>query len=469
MSFLLPKSISISETSLNRTTHQLRQARKLNRQVAGTVTLLLSMVVTATPALSADARSIALGGSAIANGKGAYGAVENPASLMAMKRRGERFHFQIGFSAQVRDSGNLFDTFDDEDNQNLITDIESEIESLEQTQVSCDPVFGSSDDVCVTGTAELGNLSERLLDILDAVDDETLDAQITADFGGARTQGNYPFAVNLRIQATGAGTQSVADGDRVYVEEFETVLSDNELTLGEAADSSFLQVSALGIPLGIVQPEDVLTSDGQASAVLRTQLGISFATTIKVGNVIADVGITPKFSSLVARSVEASIENQLLDDTESLNNQFDDSEVTESSFTFDVGGSVQLSQLPLRLAAVLRNAAPESVSTLSGFEFETTPQLIVGALYRLNNLSVNADIALNEAEVDNFTTQMAALGLEYGLSFLSLRAGISHDASRPDNATAFSVGAGLGPLNIGGRLGNNSDSLELGAQLSFSF
>ncbi|MBX2878550.1 MAG: hypothetical protein KTR32_01400, partial [Granulosicoccus sp.] len=42
-----------------------------------------------TQVAAEDARSLALGGSVIANAKGAHGALSNPAAMMAMKRRAE--------------------------------------------------------------------------------------------------------------------------------------------------------------------------------------------------------------------------------------------------------------------------------------------------------------------------------------------------------------------------------------------
>ena len=63
--------------------------------VLRTLPVVLTTILLSTPALSSDARSIALGGSAIANAKGAHGAMENPASMMAMQRAGERYHFRF--------------------------------------------------------------------------------------------------------------------------------------------------------------------------------------------------------------------------------------------------------------------------------------------------------------------------------------------------------------------------------------
>lgn len=421
-------------------------------------------------AAAEDARSIALGGSVIANGKGAHGAMANPASMMNMKRRGEGLHMRFGISGEIRDTGNTIDTLTDSANENLISDIDAEINALSQTNIQCNPVTGESTDPCVSGTQNLSDLSGRLLDILDLVDGETIDAQARADLGVAYTKSRYPIAVQLRVSATGSGEPEIAESDRDYIEEFETLLDDDEITLGEAEGSSFLQVDDLGLPLAITQPEDVLGSSTTGNALLRTQLAISVATTLKSGDREFDVGVTPKFSSLSAYRVESNVRDEFVDGSESLADRFEDSEVSESSFTFDLGSSVMLkkNKIPLQLAAVIKNVIPESIKTADGFAFETDPQLIVGAATAKGRFTFSGDVALNAAKVDNFETQKLALGVEMASRQFALRAGISHDASREKDATSLSLGFGLGPLDIGGRL-NGAESLEAGVQLAFSF
>lgn len=431
----------------------------------------LTVATFANPSWASDARALALGGSAIAHGQGAHGAFENPASMMSMKRAGQKVHFRFGVSAEIRDTGSAIDTLTDEANENLISDIETEIDVLSAKTIDCDPVQGNPDDVCVDGTQPLADLSTRLLNILDLVDGESIDTQGNFDLGMAFTKAPVPVAVNLHVSATAAGKPTITEGDRAYIQEFEDLLDNDNLTLSEAQTSTFLAVDDLGIPLvvlGVQQPEDILTSEAQGSALLRTQLGIGFATTLSVGGLIIDAGITPKFSSLKAYSTSLEVRDEFNDNVLSVSDRFEDSEVSESSFTFDVGGSMQLKKVPLRVAAVLRNMVPESIKTDEGFEFETTPQLIVGALLHRGPLSITADLALNEAKVDNFSTQKIAVGVEFATKLLAIRGGLSHDAARTTDTTALSLGFGLGPLQIGGRLAG-TESLEAGAQLSYSF
>ena len=215
-------------------------------------------------------------------------------------------------------------------------------------------------------------------------------------------------------------------------------------------------------------PEERLSSEGGGGGVVRVSLGASFATTLTISGRDIDVGVTPKLSTLVAQGIETSADEFFEDGREPFADRFEASEVTETSFTFDVGGAVTLERFPLRLATVLRNVVPESIETEEGIGFDTTPQLVVGGVYEHGPFGFNADLALNEAEVDGFETQPLALGVEFEHGPLALRGGLSHDAAREEAATALSLGLGLGPFDIGGRL-TALENARFGAQLSFSF
>ena len=420
-------------------------------------------------AAASDARSIALGGAVIANGKGVHGALANPASMMAMQRRGETTHVRFGISAELRDPGDSIDTVTDSDNDDLITNIGNEIDILSNESIQCNPLVDDDTAVCIEGTQPLSDLSAQLLDIGTQLDDESLDGIAAIDIGAAFTRSKFPFAVNFRVSAAGIGTADIADSDLSYAAEFADILDGNDLTLGEIRNSIFFETqNDPGSPLIVSQPEDILESEANGGALVRIQLGVSLATTVSVGGFAVDIGITPKVSSLTARSLDFNVRDEFLNDVPSAADRFEDSENTEASFTTDIGASVQPTKLPLRIAAVVRNLIPESIETNEGFEFETTTQLVLGAAFQRGRVSILGDIAVNEAEQDGFETQKMGIGVEFGTRFLALRGGLAHDAARREDSTALTLGFGLGPLEVGGRI-SSTDSLEVGAQLAYSF
>lgn len=425
-------------------------------------------IVLSSPAWCGDARSIALGGSAIANAEGAHGALENPASMMQMKRAGQSIHFRAGFSADFRDTGDTINTLSDDANRNLVSDIDTQVDELSAREIQCDPITGSADDICVDNTQALSDLSTRLLNVVNSVDEESFDAQISTDLGMAFTQTTYPIAVNLRVMATGSATPNIADTDKDYVAELANLLDNDSLTLGEINNSTYLEANALGVPLGIQQPEDVLQSEGYGSALVRAQLAIGFAKTLTLGGYDIDAGITPKFSKLTAYLLNLDVVEELDDTSDTILNRFEDSETSDSSFTFDVGVSFDVPRYPLRLATIIKNVIPETTRTGTGFEFKTTPQLIVGAVFQTRLLSITGDVALNKAKQDNFESRKISLGAEIGFKKLALRGGISHDAARRNDKSALTAGFGLGPLQLGARL-SELNAIEGSLQLSYSF
>lgn len=430
-------------------------------------TLIITALSVATaPALAADARSLALGGSAIANGVGVHGALENPASMLRMQREGQRLHLRIGTSVEFRDSAELVNTL--KDNEDLAGDIDDEITRLSGSTLTCDPLTATSDTSCLSGTELLGDLSSRVLDILNLADDETIDAQLDVDLGLAFTAQVFPFAVHLHASGTAAGTPEISDGDKSYVGDLANVLSDDSLTYSELQSTLPLTIDAINQSLDVDTPEEVVTSTVEGSYLLRTQLGVSVGTTLAIAGTAVDFGVTPKLSSLTASSDRIEVSDEFDDNSPTLEDRFEANEVEGNSFTFDVGASAAVNNLPIRVAAVLRNMIPESIKTDAGFEFETTPQLIVGGVYQQGMVSVTADLALNEAKIDNFETQVMAIGVEFGNRLFAIRGGISHENARKDAATALSLGAGLGPLQIGARLAG-VEELQASAQLSFSF
>jgi len=324
--------------------------------------LFMSSVYSA-PSWSGDARSIGLGGSAIANAKGAHGALENPASMMEMKRDGYRTHFRLGAASDARDATNAIDTLNDDVNQGLFTDIQDQVDELSTQLIQCNPLTGNADDICLTDTQELSDVASQLLEVTNLIDDASIDLQAAGDLGVAFTGGNTPFAVNLKVQGTFSARADVDDTDRLYLSEFANLLDNNSLTLDELNSSSFLQANALGIPIGVTQPEDVLQSEGSIGALLRVQIAIAIARTLNYQGRDIDVGLTPKFSTLTASNLLVNTADELNDNAEPLGDQLRNAEVDENSFTFDLGAALSLDNFnnPTRVAIVIRNAQCYSV------------------------------------------------------------------------------------------------------------
>jgi len=379
-----------------------------------------------------DARSAAVGGSAIANGYGVHGALDNPSSLVRLHRQQQRFHMHLGATVDIQDDAGIIDSAIDEDT--LLTDLEKEIDSITGQELTCD-LSSTLDSTCLDNTQKLGELATTVFDIISRADNQPIKAAAAAEFGVALSTWSVPVALYYRVSASGASTTDVATDDLDYVNAFANALSDDKLTLDELISNVPFNISADGQTLSVQQPEDVLESEAQGSVVVREQFGLSLARSFPVAGFNVDVGITPKFSKLTAAGVSADIADQFNDNVDSLTDQLEDSEISENTFTVDLGASTQLQSLPLRLSVVARNMVEESITTAEDIVIETTPQLIVGSAFSIGS---------------------------------RIRAGVSHDNARTADATGLSLGVSLGPLHIGGRL-TERQSAQAGAQLAFSF
>ncbi len=428
--------------------------------LSATMSMLISI-----PVYALDARSAALGGSAIANGTGVHGALENPSSLMRMQREQQALHLHLGFSFDFQDSGGYIANAID--NETLAEDIETEIDALTGRTLTCNET-SVPQTVCLQDTARLAQLSDTVLNILDDADGQPVNVTAAADFGVAYTTWSVPIALHYRATATGAATTIVAQEDRDYVGTFATVLADDELTFDELISSVPLTISPDGQTLSVAQPEDVLESDVAGSSLIREQIGLSMATTMQIGGIDVDLGVTPKFSELTAASLTTKLRDRFNDDSDTFTQQYEDNENIGTSWNIDAGASASLTDAPITVSVVARNMVKESIDSKENFTFDTTPQLIVGGAYHLNNLTISADMALNEAKVDNMETQITAVGVELANRLFGLRAGISHDEARTADATALSLGVSLGPLHVGGRITERATA-QAGAQLAFSF
>lgn len=411
-------------------------------------TIGLSCALITTTGVVADVRSTGMGGAAISVGSGHYGALANPALLLTPENSGTTKHIGFGISAIARDRPDLVDIVSDEGNQELLNDIDAEINAVTAQPIVCDPIFGTGEDVCVQGTSALASLADRVQDIFNEVDEEPVEGQLRGNIGFSNAMMKIPFLIDYNFSVTAFGEADILESDTDYVQILQNTLTDDALTLNEIIDNAPIRINDNNGTLEIDLPDDVLTSQGSGAIITRSQFSLGFARAMKVGKHTIDVGVTPKFSSLSAKDLTKSI-NELDDDDIDLVDELDASETSESTFTFDVGASMPVPGKPaFRIAGVIRNVVPESITTVNGYEFETTPQLIVGGHYKKNSLLLSADLALNEASVDNFETQALSLGLEYTAGPARLRAGINNDFAFSESPTSFSVGLGLGVFDI---------------------
>lgn len=419
------------------------------------------LTLLALPAQASDIRALGMGGAATTAGQGVQGVVANPALLGTYRVASNSF--QLSTSIEARDSSEVVSDFDE--NEQLIDDLDTAIDDLLAQTLTCNPVFSQASDVCLSGTAALGNLAAELGNLLNDIDGEPFDIRAVSNIGFTSARASLPYSIDFSVSATITGVADVSDADRDYVSDISGATSDDTLTLGEINDNTTISLSAAGNSLSIGLPDDVLDSRVEGSAVIRTQLAIGLSQRFFIADTELDIGIRPRLSNLLVGNLNRSIND---DDDIDAGDEFEASENSETSLTVDVGATMLLSgNEDIRIGAAVKNLLPESIQTTTGFVVESTPQLIVSAAYLRDNLTLSADLALNEASYDNFDTQTLNLGGEVLAGPLSLRAGLSNDFSLDDNPTAASLGLGIGFLDIGVRA--SASNVMAGMQIAFGF
>jgi len=428
-----------------------------------TSSLIVLMGATSS-ATAQDIRTLGMAGAAVSVGTGVGGALANPALLMSAKRSKKKYHFNFGSAGELRDGADLLNEVDD--NIDTLDEIESEIDTLSAQTLSCNPVIDSPDTVCLSGTQALGNATQRAMTSFNNISGEPSDGRGGTALAFAVSHTKFPFMVSIGTRATAAALANFSDGDREYAETLVDAVNDNSLSVADIQNTTSITFDAVNNAVDIESPDDILDSNASGSALLRTSITFGLANTFTLGKRDVDVGISPRLSQLEAGSIDRSI-NDIRDDNFDISDEIREDQVSESSFTFDVGASMQPTDNPnLRIGSVIRNVVPENIETISGVTFESTPQLIVSGAYQLNRILATADLALNTAKDDNFESQPLSLGAEMTMSWFSVRAGIHNDFAVSNNPTSLSFGFGFGPVDLATRF--NDSNISGGLQIAFS-
>lgn len=429
----------------------------LNKTLSAACLALLAGTATAN-----DIRALGMGGAAVSAGQGVNGAMANPALLGTYRNSGVT-SFRISMSVEARDSAEIIGNL--EENEALIDDVNSAVDEVLGRTLSCDPVFAAASDVCLDNTGTLGALAADLGALLADIDREPFDFRAGGAIGFAIANSPTPFALDFSTTVTATGLAVISDSDRSYVDDISDALGDDVLTQGEILDNASISLSDSGTSVVIGLPDDILDSELEGSAVVRAQVALSLSRRVEFGDYEVNLGVTPRLSLVSVGNFGQSINE---DDTSTARDNFDASENEETTFTVDIGATTLLPQnRDIRVGGVIRNLIPESIESETGFEVESTPQLIVSAMYQREHIILTADAAINEARYDNFETQPLSIGGEFSGGPLKLRLGVSNDFSDSGNSTSFALGLGIGFFDIGVRA--SESNLHAGMQIALNF
>ncbi|ROV62100.1 type IX secretion system membrane protein PorP/SprF [Vibrio ponticus] len=199
-----------------------------------------------------------------------------------------------------------------------------------------------------------------------------------------------------------------------------------------------------------------------------TEFGISLAKSFNLGGQDIAFGISPKFQELITYSQEGILDDFDLDN-------YDESEVSENAFNFDMGVAWHADEWRAGLA--LKNLLSQEIGTATGdYTYELSPQATLGLGYAGEIFSASVDFDLTKQErfkeLDD-DTRFLRFGVEANAwGWAQLRAGYEMDMedTLDDSITA---GIGISPFDVvsldiaGSYAGENQFGAS--ANLAFTF
>lgn len=355
----------------------------------------------------------AVSGAGIATASYSTGALINPA-LAASYNASDDFDIKINGGVLGSDKDEMIDNADDLDQ--VLDRIDSSI-SITQSDV------------------------DEAVALLQALDESVL----TINAGG-----NFSLAIpNKYLSAVLYGNVSAELAGGVIVDD---------------ADLALLQTSVSG-----TLDTDTLASTVTLRGLAVQEVGLALAKSFPMKNDAAImIGFTPKYQSVETYDYVVSAGSYEDDEFDSEQYSTDD-----SFFNFDVGAVYASGNF--RLAASLKNALEQEITTVEGNVAQLEPLVTLGAGYTNDWFTAELDVDANAIELFSVgdDVQFARAGIEIdGWDWVQLRLGYRHDLKGTMEDTA-SLGIGFSPFGVVNvdvaAIAGDNDTLGASVQLGFSF
>ena len=378
---------------------------------------------------SFEARSDAMGGTAVASASRLSSIFVNPALMNISKNKTNDLSILLpAVGIEAGDPDSIIDQIDDI--QDFYTSLDDAINSQNVSEIE------TSRDSLVTSLEDLDNSQAR-------IDGGVGFAVILADFDNGSSSGLfYKSYFNAFI---------VADVDNNDINDLKNI-----------------------DPLNPPKLED-LKSEGVVSAGAITDIGIAYSYPVLISDIPFSFGASPKIQRIDTYQYAINVNNFELDDA------MDDQYRTDTTtFNMDIG----LAAEPMKgviVALTGRNLFKQEVKTTptnnQQLTYQVEPQFTAGISYDWSILSFTSDIDINKhgnfKEIDDTECQFIRVGGEVRpISWVAVRMGYRKDIEN-NSEDLLTAGLGLSVFNtfnidIAGVYGDN-DTVGATLQTSFYF
>ena len=411
------------------------------------LSLCLSRLSYALPYGSFDARTLAMGGTAVASAQSPLGCYYNPALLATYtqyKESPERTSRIMFPSLTVRYNSSIEDTIDIAD-QDLDGQLRTAISTYNAAQTT-------SNAQGVVDSAQ--NLLNALNNI--ANQDMRLDANVGFNVSIPSKKQGGAFCMNVR--AVGGGVITVPQADLALADRYVQAL-----TYIATSGTSGTNDPGLFTGGNINDLTGTLTSSASARGLIILQTALAMSGEFTIARKKVALGITPKL--LRFSTFDSAV-------------QVNQAKVTASKdpgdtwqINFDVGAFMQLDE-HWQTGIAIKNIIPKTLTTSLQNTISIRPQVRAGIAYQHKDwlAAFDFDVVPNSPLGNEAETQYTDFGFEWqAWEALKLRAGYSLNLAADNKAGFLTGGIGYQTKYFNIEIAYGTNSIEKAGSLQFSY
>lgn len=433
----------------------------MNRQrLAAAIALTLPALSQATPFSIFEARGFAMGGAGVASSEHAAASLYNPA-LLAAPSETDRFSFilpAVGVRASGTD-GSIQAAMDLNDH-NTIDKLTAAADAFTAAYNLCRNTGCNNDTALKSASGQVADASVVARDDLGALSGKSYIVNAGAVAAIALPKWAYKGALSLNVEFYGKATPVIASQD---LTDLGTVISgarNYQQTGNPTTLLSFYDPTTGELTVG---SNGNYQSKFNVVGVAVSDIGLSMAKRINVGEQSLLLGLTPKIQQVNSVVYTADVNNTDFD--------LNKNKKTDAGFNVDVGLAKTFgADSPyekLRLGLVVRNLIPRTYKTSDpAQDIKMAPQVRVGAAWTGKYGTITSDLDLTANKIIGTGTdasQVFAIGGELNAwNVVKLRAGYRNDIKAKYGA----VTAGVSVLGVQLSAAYAKDR-ELAAMLQF--
>ena len=387
----------------------------------GLIIMLLASVSTAGTAFGVyDARTLGMGGAAVASADTSNAQFYN-AALLA---------FNEEIEERTRDSRLLLPLLSPQLSKSAF-DVE-EIIGEDLGQDLSRAVDGFNLAPGAESAQAVIDASARLDRAVTRIDDEDVFGDVYAGFAITEPGKHQGAAFFLGVRLIGGGAAEVSDEDLALLDDYQEGL----LFVASNGAQGSAQPQLFDANGALLDPVDSITSTSEATGVAITELGVSIAQQTRLFGHDVAAGVSFKMTDVrVFEDVERLIDDRI---------DIDSNEESKVRFNLDAGLAKDFGDR-WRVGLAVKDIIPYSYETSLGTSVKLRPRPRLGVAYQAGRVQIaaDADLIANEPLGNERETQEAAVGAEWApTDLIRLRAGFRADLRGSRNSFA-SAGAGF--------------------------